>query len=305
LNADTLWLQVPAAKSGEKSTIFKNISIAIFFADHGVVIEENSVLPLTSTSKIISDIINNNSSIRDLVSNHDAKIEILNLGTKNKLKHTEKINNLNIGFGTANFCHEPAMSHEQLSRAINAGRQLAQRQKLSDTQLLIGKDITTGSTISATAIACTLLSMPAEQIISSYKELNKKEIRCKIKLIRQALTFHQKHLKSTLEILRRLGSFEIAAMTGCYLSCAHMGLPVLIDSFSSFVAALIAEQLCPGAKHWFLFSDRLEDQRHTILSSQDLLNLKTDTTVSITSFNTTNFPQFLNDSSLKKTYAAR
>jgi nicotinate-nucleotide--dimethylbenzimidazole phosphoribosyltransferase len=78
----------------------------------------------------------------------------------------------------------------------------------------------------------------------------------------QALGRHRRHLDKPLEALRRLGGFELAALTGSYMACAHMGLAVLVDGFVTTVAALTAERLCPGAKRWFLFSHSSAEPRH-------------------------------------------
>jgi nicotinate-nucleotide--dimethylbenzimidazole phosphoribosyltransferase len=73
-----------------------------------------------------------------------------------------------------------------------------------------------------------------------------------------------------LEALRRLGGFEIAALTGSYMACAQMGLPVLVDGFISSVATLTAARLCPGAEDWFLFSHASAEPGHrTVLDALD------------------------------------
>ena len=102
----------------------------------------------------------------------------------------------------------------------------------------------------------------------------------KHKLIQQALEQHKNKLTSPLEILRCLGSFEIAALTGSYLCCAHIGMPVLIDGIASAIAALITARLCPEAEQWFLYSHASTDPAHKlilkILGAQPLLQLNQD-----------------------------
>ena len=99
-----------------------------------------------------------------------------------------------------------------------------------------------------------------------------------VKLIQKSLTQHKDELTSPLEILRRLGSFELAALTGSYLCCAHMGMPVLIDGFASAVAALITAQICPEAEQWFLYSHTSNNPAHKLilktLKAQPFLQLE-------------------------------
>ena len=309
MNEDTLWLQVPAAvpdyhiqraaeirqknltrssgsfgdleqiaiklaalQSSEQPCIDK-VNIIIFAADHGVVTEGIFALPQLVTAEMLKNITHGGAAINVLSDN----LEVINLGTVADLESIDGVINSIIGPGTANFCQKPAMSREQLSKAINVGRQSAQRIKLSGTQLFVAGEINIKNTFSATAMTCALLDIPPEQLVVPGTSIDKKEIAHKTKLIQQALEHHKKHLGSPLEILRHLGGFEIAALTGSYLCSAHMGLPVLIDSFTSSVAALTAARLCPDAEQWFLFSHTSAEPGHKIvlnaLGAQPLLNL--------------------------------
>ena len=80
-----------------------------------------------------------------------------------------------------------------------------------------------------------------------------------------------------LEALRRLGGFEIAAMTGAYVACAQAGLPALVDGFIAGVAALTAVRLCPGAGDWLLYAHRSAEPGHALvlaaLGAEPLLDL--------------------------------
>jgi len=309
LNEDTLWLQVPAAvpdyhiqraaeirqknlskpagsfgdleqiaiklaalQSSEHPCIDK-VNIIIFAADHGVVIEGIFSLPQLVTAEKLKNVTHDGAAINVLANN----LEVINLGITTDFESINGVINSIIGPGTANFCQKPAMSREQLSKAINVGRQSAQRIKLSGTQLFVAGEINLENTIAATAMTCALLDIPPEQLAASGTSLNKKEMVQKTKVVQQALEQHRKHLSSPLEILRRLGGFEIAALTGSYLCSAHMGLPVLIDGFTSSVAALTAARLCPGAEQWFLFSHTSAEPGHKIvldaLDAQPLLKL--------------------------------
>ncbi|KKM89675.1 hypothetical protein LCGC14_1246250, partial [marine sediment metagenome] len=95
--------------------------------------------------------------------------------------------------------------------------------------------------------------------------------------IQQALNHHQNELCSPLAILQYLGGFEIAALAGAYITCAKVGIPVLVDGFIASVAALMAERLCPGTKDWYLYSHQSSELGHKIilehLSAKPLLNI--------------------------------
>ena len=295
LNEDTLWLHVPAAEphveihpanlgkpsapldkleqiviklaalQGTEQPCIDQVNIILFAADHGMAIEGISAFPQSVTAEMMTNFAHGSSVTRVLTDKLGTKLEVINLGTVADLESIDGVINSILGPGTANFCREPAMSKEQLSRAINTGRQSAQRIKLCGTQLFICGEMNRRNTTAATAMTCALLDIPPEQLAGIGGEQNEKDEAHKTKLIRQALTHHKEHLSSPLEILRRLGGFEIAALTGSYLCSAHMGLPVLIDSFTSSVAALTAARLCPGAEQWFLFSQTSTEPGHKIV----------------------------------------
>lgn len=191
-----------------------------------------------------------------------AKIEVINLGNTANLNSITGIINSNIARCTANFSHTAAMNEQQLAKAINIGRQSAQRIKLRGAQLFIASEINNANTFSAIAITCALFNLSPEKL----NELDAG----KNKLIHEALNKHKDQLTSPLEILRCLGSFEIAALTGSYLCCAHMGMPILINGIASSVAALITTKLCPQAEQWFIYSQSSNNTTHTFI----LKNLK-------------------------------
>ena len=300
MNQDTLWLQVPAAKphpvnfveastasdkleyvatklaslQGYEFPYLEKINIILFVADHNIEnrdVTNHDETPLTQF--ITSDFLNKLSSTGDtsiaIAKKLKAKLEIVNLGKKTNFKCIDGIIHSTLTTSTADISHAPAMSEEQFSRAINIGRQSAQRIYLSEAQLFIASAMNNSNIPSLYALTCALLDVQPEKLVSRNNEQHK--------LIHQVLEKHKEQLSSPLEILRYLGSFEIAALTGSYLCCAHIGMPVLIDGLAAAIAAFITVKLCPGAEQWFLYSYTSTDPAHQLilksLGAQPLLQL--------------------------------
>jgi nicotinate-nucleotide--dimethylbenzimidazole phosphoribosyltransferase len=206
-----------------------------------------------------------------------AGLEVVNLGTVHDPGPLPKVLNLNLGPGTDNFCQGPAMDEAQLARAMHAGRQRAERAKLADAQLFIGGEMGIGNTTAAAALACALLDVEPDAIAGPGTGLDREGVWRKVEVIQRALTRHPEAAGAPLEALRRLGGFEIAALTGAYMACAHMGLPILVDGFITSVAALVANRLCPGAVQWMLFSHTSAEPGHQrvlqAMSAEPLLDL--------------------------------
>jgi nicotinate-nucleotide--dimethylbenzimidazole phosphoribosyltransferase len=87
----------------------------------------------------------------------------------------------------------------------------------------------------------------------------------KRKVLQQALNLHAADLTSPRQILRHLGGFEIAALTGAYLQAAALGLPVLVDGYISSVAALLAVRMQPVCMEWLIFGHRSAEPGHRLV----------------------------------------
>ncbi len=259
-----------AALQGSKRPSVEQLYIAVFAADHGVVAEGISAFPQAVTTEMVKNFACGGAAISVLARELGAELEVINLGTVNDPGPLEGVLNLPLAPGTANLCREPAMDEQQLARAMYGGRQAAERAKLAGAQLFIGGEMGIGNTTAAAALACALLDAPPEQLAGPGTGLNAQGVAHKSAMIHQALERHSQHLGTPLEALRRLGGFEIAALTGSYMACAQMGLPVLVDGFISSVATLTAARLCPGAEDWFLFSHASAEPGHrTVLDALD------------------------------------
>lgn len=266
-----------AALQGSERPEVNRVCISVFVADHGVTAEGISAFPQAVTVEMVKNFARGGAAISILARELDAKLEVINLGTVNDPGPIEGVINLQLGPGTVNFCQQPAMDEQQLARAIHVGRQAAERARIADAQLFIGGEMGIGNTTSATALACALLDAPPAQLAGPGTGLDEQGVVHKIEVIIRALEHHSEYLGNPLEALRRLGGFEIAALTGSYIACAHMGQPVLIDGFISSVAALAAVRLCPGVQRWFLFSHASAEPGHravlNALSAKPLLDI--------------------------------
>lgn len=259
-----------AALQGTEQPCVDRVHITVFAGDHGVAAEDVSAFPQAVTAEMIKNFTCGGAAICVMARGIDAKFEVINLGTAYDTGPVEGVKNYALGPGTANFTNEPAMNIRQLTCAIGAGRHAVEHACLNGAQLFIGGEIGIGNTTVATALACALLNMPPEFLAGPGTGLDSHGVARKVEVIRRTLNRHSQYHGMPLEALRRLGGFEIAALTGSYIACAHIGLPVLVDGFISSVAALAATRLCPGAGEWLLFSHTSAEPGHrAVLESLD------------------------------------
>ncbi|TWI53751.1 nicotinate-nucleotide-dimethylbenzimidazole phosphoribosyltransferase [Pseudomonas duriflava] len=259
-----------AALQGCELPTLERISISVFAGDHGVVEEGISAYPQAVTGEMLRNFVRGGAAISVLSRSLQAPLEVINLGTVEPLEALNGVTFLPLGPGTANFTVEPAMTVAQCEAALLAGRDSIQRARTNGVQLFIGGEMGIGNTTSASAMACALLNVSPVSMAGPGTGLDRDGVALKVAVIQRGLLRHGEALSSPLEVLRRLGGFEIAALTGAYLACMQEGIPVLVDGFICSVAALCAVRLNPEGRSWLLFSHRGAEPGHAaILSALD------------------------------------
>ena len=252
--------------------------IAIFAGDHGVAAEGVSPYPQAVTGQMLRNFAAGGAAIAVLARQLGAELELIDLGCAVPLDPPiTGLRQLHLGPGTANFVEAPAMSEAQLHGALEAGRESVTRALAAGAQLYIGGEMGIANTTAASALACALLDCPLAALVGPGTGLDAAGVARKAAVIERAVALHGGHAGEPLELLRRLGGFEIAALAGAYLACAQQGLAALVDGFICSVAALLAVRLNPSCRDWLLFAHRGAEpgHRHVLeaLAAEPLLEL--------------------------------
>jgi len=254
-----------------------NIWISVFAADHGVASEGVSAFPQAVTAEMVKNFSRGGAAICVLAKELDATLEVIDMGTVSDTTSLDSVLQINLGLGTKNFTQGAAMTEEQYIQAFETGKQSVERALENNTHVYIAGEMGIANTTSATAIACALMNVLPEKLTGPGTGLDKAGIEHKANIIQQALALHMDNQRDCADILRRLGGFEIVAMTGAYIACAKKGLPILVDGFISSVAALCASHLCEDMNDWFMFAHCSAEPGHKYvleaLDAKPLLNL--------------------------------
>ena len=274
---EQLAIRLAALQARSRPSVDK-VHISVFAGDHGVAAEGVSAFPQSVTAEMVRNFARGGAAISVLARELGATLEVINLGTVCDTGPLTGVRNVNLGSGTANLVKEPAMTEEQLLRALHSGRQTVEQAKERDAALFIGGEMGIGNSSAAAALACALLHAAPERLAGPGTGLDASGIEHKADVIRRALNRHNDQLGDPLEALRRLGGFEIAALAGSFLACAKMGLCVLVDGFISSVAALTAVHLCQGTGDWLFYAHRSAEPGHRMvlqaLDARPLLDLE-------------------------------
>lgn len=248
-----------AGLQGAEWPTLERVRITVFAGDHGVAAEGVSAFPQAVTVQMLANFAGGGAAISVLARELGAELELVDCGTLAE-PVLDGVIDRRAGAATANFCQQPAMTVEQLTQALAAGREAVER--AADAQLFIGGEMGIANTTAASAIACALLVAAPLELTGPGTGLSGEGVRHKAAVIERALRHHKEALGDPVEVLRRLGGFEIAALSGAYVAAAQRGMPVLVDGFITTVAALIAVRLNPAVRPWLLFAHRSAEPGH-------------------------------------------
>ncbi len=277
-----------AAMQGREKPRVEQVFIGVFAGDHGVAEEGVSAFPQAVTAEMVKNFARGGAAICVAAKHLGTTLEVVNLGTAFDTGNLPGVLQCNLGRGTANFAREAAMSEAQLAAALQAGRDSAARAQQQGAQLYIGGEMGIANTTSAAALACALLGLSPQQLAGPGTGLDRAGVQHKAEVIARALALHGPLLPSpaggrgiegegALEALRRLGGFEVAALTGAFTACAQQGIPVLVDGYIATAAALVTVRVNPDVAPWLLYAHHSAEPGHVLmlqaLRAEPLLNL--------------------------------
>lgn len=215
--------------------------VSVFAADHGIAVEGVSAYPQVVTQEMVKNFSRGGAAVSVLANFSHAKFEVIDVGVLEDLAPLEHMVSARVASGTQNFLHHPAMTSEQCLEAIQVGMQTAQRAFDAKADLFIAGEMGIGNTTSAAALTAVLSGKPVSEVVGEGTGISFRQKKQKTEIIEQAIALHEPNLTSPLKALQYLGGLEIASMTGAYIRCAQLGLPMVIDGVISSVAAWIGD----------------------------------------------------------------
>lgn len=258
--------QIAINLSALQRTVFPKINkpwITIFAGDHGVVAENISAYPQAVTRQMLQNFASGGAAISVIAKHHHAHLQVIDCGTVGDSYNYVGVERHTIRAGTANFVEQAAMTNRECLAALELGKNSVDLAKAKDADIFIAGEMGIGNTCSASALACLLLSESAQQVTGLGTGINIEQLQHKIKVIDQAVKLHRANVANdALKILAAVGGLEIAAITGAYLRCAQIGLPIIVDGFISSVAALCAVRIQPQSREWMLFGHQSAEYGH-------------------------------------------
>jgi nicotinate-nucleotide--dimethylbenzimidazole phosphoribosyltransferase len=247
-----------AAPRVERPVVF------VFAADHGVAAEGVSAYPQVVTAQMVENFLRGGAAINVLARQAGARVIVADFGVAAPLPRAGGLVCCRIGAGTANLARGPAMTRDAAVSAIEAGARLAEEAIDGGADLLATGEMGIGNSTAASAITAAITGAPPEAVTGRGTGVDDEGWRRKLGAVRRGLAVNAPDARDGVDVLAKVGGFEIAGLVGVVLGGAARRVPVAIDGFISSAAALVAVTLSPAARHALFAAHRSAEPGHGV-----------------------------------------
>jgi nicotinate-nucleotide--dimethylbenzimidazole phosphoribosyltransferase len=234
-----------------------------FAADHGVVAEGVSAYPQVVTAQMVENFARGGAAVNVLARQAGARVVVADFGVASPLGRSPAVLERSLGPGTANIAAGPAMTLEQAIRAIEAGARLADEAMDGGADLLATGEMGIGNTTAASAITAAITGAAPEEVTGRGTGVDDATLARKVAVVRRALEVNRPDPHDGLDVLAKVGGFEIGGLVGVILAGAARRVPVALDGFIAGAASLLAATLAPASRHALFASHRSAERGHT------------------------------------------
>jgi nicotinate-nucleotide--dimethylbenzimidazole phosphoribosyltransferase len=241
-----------AGIEGKARPGIENKAMITMAGDHGVVDEKVGNWPREVTAQMVENFLRGGAGINVLARQAGARIVFVDMGVASDLKPSPQLIVRKIGYGTKNMCLGPAMTKEQAIKAVEAGIEIVSSESDKGLDIVGTGDMGIGNTTASSAIFAAMTGKPVEEVTGRGTGLNDEQLVHKIDVIKRALLVNKPDPAKPLDVLAKVGGFEIGGLAGVMLGAAAKHIPIVIDGFISGAAALIAMALEPRLKDYII-----------------------------------------------------
>ena len=238
-------LEDAAALTGTAQLAFDRRAVLVLCADNGVVAQGVSQTDQSVTRAVAENLAARRTSVCQMARTAHCDVVPVDMGMAGD--PVPGVADCRIAAGTADFTQGPAMTRAQAVEAVGRGIRLVQEQKAAGVQLLATGEMGIGNTTTSSAVAAVLLGQPVERMTGRGAGLSDEGLARKVDAICRGILRNEPDPTDPLDVLAKLGGFDLAGLCGVFLGGALEGVPVVMDGFISGVAALCAVRLCPAA----------------------------------------------------------
>ena len=243
-----------ASIKGSPDATLKHKVVFTMAGDHGVSSEGVSVFPQEVTGQMVKNFIDGGATISVLARHVGARVVVVDCGVKADFEPVDGLKIKKVGYGTDNIAQGPAMSKEQAVKSLEAGIESFNEELLNGIDIVATGDMGIANTTPSSAIIACLTGTELDKVTGRGTGLDDSGVEKKISVISMALDVNKPDPSDPIDVLSKVGGFEIGGIAGLCLAAASHRTPVLIDGFISTAAALIACAIEPKVNNYLISS---------------------------------------------------
>jgi nicotinate-nucleotide--dimethylbenzimidazole phosphoribosyltransferase len=254
-----------AGIQGKPLPQIKQKAAIVMAADHGVAVRGTSAYPQEVTAEMVLNFLHGGAGINVISRQVGASVVIVDMGVAKKLESNPGLISRRIAAGTQDMSKGPAMTVAQATRSVEAGIEIVTTEIKKGLDIVATGDMGIGNTTASAAICAVMTGKTAAEVTGRGTGLDDRQLEQKIMIINEAITLNKPDSSKPLEVLAKVGGFEIGGLAGVILGAASHRIPVIIDGFISGAAALIAAGLCPQCKDYMIAGHCSVEPGHKII----------------------------------------
>ncbi|TET50702.1 MAG: nicotinate-nucleotide--dimethylbenzimidazole phosphoribosyltransferase, partial [Actinomycetota bacterium] len=239
-------------------------AVLVMAGDHGVVRDGVSAYPQEVTMQMVLNFLGEGAAINVLAKHIGAGVQVVDMGVASDFEPNPKLLDKKIAMGTENMTEGPAMTEEQAVSALEAGIEVAEMMIGNGYNIIATGDMGIGNTTPSSAITSVICNIKVEEVTGLGTGIDREGLARKIEAIKKAISVNKPDPEDGINVLSKVGGFEIGGIAGVILGCAAHRIPVVIDGFISSAGALIAYAIEPKSAHYMIPSHCSVEKGHRI-----------------------------------------
>lgn len=241
--------------------------VVVFAADHGVTAAGVSAFPSAVTGQMMANFDSGGAAVNVLAEVAGATVRVADIAVDCDAPLSPAIGAHKVRRGSGNIAIEDALSEAEVVAAITAGCRIADEEVDAGADLLIAGDMGIGNTTAATTLVAALTGTEPVAVVGRGTGIDDLGWMRKASAVRDALYRARGVTRDPVGLLRVSGGADLAAIAGFCAQAAVRRTPVLLDGMVVTAAALVAEELAPGAKAWWQAGHRSPEPAHDLALS--------------------------------------
>lgn len=264
----SVWL---AGVQGRPIPHMANKLIIVAAADHGVAAQSVSAYPQEVSVQMALNFLRGGAAVNVLARQIGARVVVVDAGLARDVRPLagsarlpDSLVSLRAGEGTRDISLGPAMSRDDALQTIISGMRMVQAEASRGADIVGVGEMGIANTTSASAVAAAITGLPPSEVTGRGTGIDDGRLRHKIGVIERSIAVNQPDPSDALDVLAKVGGFEMGLLAGAMLGAASLRKPVVLDGFITTAAALIACGLCPGLRPYLLASHLSAESGHRL-----------------------------------------